>query len=405
MLFAETPSWMHREKLAIPPNVMDQLVSGSGADIRQVINMLSTWKLGANSMDFDQGKELVALNEKSAMETPFSLYSKLSGPYAFSATSRATLTDKLELYFTDYSFLPLFVQENYLKATQFARANRAESPQEKELLTLELASKAADSISDGDLVDRMIHGSQQQWSLMPAHGILSCVRPMYHVYGQGGGFPAFPAWLGKNSMQNRMLRQLSEVQTRMKLRSTLDRNEIRQSYFRTLVDRMYTPLHIRGPDAIKEVIQFMDEYFLSKEEWDFILELGVGAYNGETLLGKLNSQTKGSFTRACVVLSLSLVRVPRVAVVDCVRLQLQPRAPPNRVPQGLHIKRASQEARWRRGARSRKHCCASSCLLVANCPQPHPSLSPDMLISIVLSLRTTKAAMTTQQQMTMTMMI
>jgi len=84
----------------------------------------------------------------------------------------------------------------------------------------------------------------------------------------------------------------------LRCRSTLDRNEIRQSYFRTLVDRMYTPLHIRGPDAIKEVIQFMDEYFLSKEEWDFILELGVGAYNGETLLGKLNSQTKGSFTRA-----------------------------------------------------------------------------------------------------------
>jgi len=118
--------------------------------------------------------------------------SKLSGLYASSPTSRATLTDKLELYFTDYSFLPLFVHENYLKATQFARANRADSPQEKELLTRELASKAADSISDGDLVDRMIHGSQQKWSLMPAHGILSCVRPMYHVYGQGGGFPAVP---------------------------------------------------------------------------------------------------------------------------------------------------------------------------------------------------------------------
>ena len=44
--------------MKIPANVVDQLVVGVGSDIRQVLNMLSTWKLSSNTMDFDEGKNL-----------------------------------------------------------------------------------------------------------------------------------------------------------------------------------------------------------------------------------------------------------------------------------------------------------------------------------------------------------
>lgn len=37
---------------------MDQLVAGSQSDIRQIVNMLSTWKLSAKTMNFDEGKNL-----------------------------------------------------------------------------------------------------------------------------------------------------------------------------------------------------------------------------------------------------------------------------------------------------------------------------------------------------------
>jgi len=47
-----------REKLKIPANVIDQLINGAQSDIRQVLNMLSTWKLSSDSMDFDEGKNL-----------------------------------------------------------------------------------------------------------------------------------------------------------------------------------------------------------------------------------------------------------------------------------------------------------------------------------------------------------
>lgn len=42
--------------------------------------------------------------------TPFNIIQKILGPYMFSATSRDTLNDKIELYFHDYSFVPLFIQ-------------------------------------------------------------------------------------------------------------------------------------------------------------------------------------------------------------------------------------------------------------------------------------------------------
>ena len=45
--------------------------------------------------------------------TPFNVISKLLGPYLFSATSRETLSDKMELYFHDHSFMPLFIQVRY----------------------------------------------------------------------------------------------------------------------------------------------------------------------------------------------------------------------------------------------------------------------------------------------------
>lgn len=47
-----------REKLKIPANVIDQLVAGTQADIRQIINMMSTYKLTADAMNFDEGKAL-----------------------------------------------------------------------------------------------------------------------------------------------------------------------------------------------------------------------------------------------------------------------------------------------------------------------------------------------------------
>ena len=96
------------------------------------------------------------MNEKYQILSPFDITSKVLGPYLFSATSRETLGDKMEYYFQDHSFVPLFIAENYLK-TQPARLKNLDGP-DRVLKELQLMDSAASSISDGDLVDSLIHG-------------------------------------------------------------------------------------------------------------------------------------------------------------------------------------------------------------------------------------------------------
>jgi len=94
--------------------------------------------------------------EKHVVLKPWDIAQKLLGSEMFAPTSKKTLNEKIELYFNDHEFSYLMVQENYLK-TNPARANNYQG-REKNLKMLELAENASESISDGDLVDALIHG-------------------------------------------------------------------------------------------------------------------------------------------------------------------------------------------------------------------------------------------------------
>ena len=120
--------------MKIPSAVVDELITGSQSDIRQVLTMLSTWKLSRNDMNFDEGKELcvvlravysesdrryrVRANEKYSIMTPFTATNKILGPYLFSKTCRETLNEKIEYYFHEPSFMPLFIQVRLTKVVR-----------------------------------------------------------------------------------------------------------------------------------------------------------------------------------------------------------------------------------------------------------------------------------------------
>lgn len=137
------------------------------------------------------------------------------------------------------------------------------------------------------------------------HGMLSTVLPAYYCYGTGsfGGWGggenarAFPAWFGKNSTQGRLARSLTDIQIHMRLKVSGDKREIRQSYIPALSHKLVQPLVDRGSDAIEDVINEMDEYYLSKDEWDAIVEMGIGENSGDPLLKKIPAATKSAFTR------------------------------------------------------------------------------------------------------------
>jgi replication factor C subunit 1 len=284
-----------REGLKIPAQVMDALIEGSNKDIRQIINMLSTAKLDQTSMDFDQGKSMSKAWEKHIVLKPWDICNKLLGGGMFALSSKATLNDKIELYFNDHELSFLMIQENYLSTRPMLATNQGLSTKEQQLKTLELADKAAESISDGDLVDRMIHGSQQQWSLMPTHAVFSTVRPASFMSGSLSGNTGFPTWLGNNSKQGKMVRYVREIQAHMRLRTSGDRHEIRQQYLPVLWERLIKRLELEGKDCIEDVIELMDSYFLTKDDFDYITELGLGPQNQNGV--KIETATKSTFTR------------------------------------------------------------------------------------------------------------
>jgi replication factor C subunit 1 len=59
-----------------------------------------------------------------------------------------------------------------------------------------------------------------------------------------------------------------------------------------LFTRLY---HIQS--AVDEIIERMDEYFLTKEDWDTIVELGVDDKKDDQVLKKISAATKTALTR------------------------------------------------------------------------------------------------------------
>ncbi|KAJ2495325.1 DNA replication factor C complex subunit Rfc1, partial [Coemansia sp. RSA 2052] len=164
-----------RENFKIEPNAISQLVQSTHNDIRQVINLLSSYMLSKSSMSYMDSKDYANFNKKEVSIGPFDIIGKYLNK---SENMRLSFSDKLDLYYSDFSIVPLFVQENYID-------NRPAGC-ETSLDVLDRVSVAADLISEADVVDNKLRGSQQ-WGLMPLHAALSSVGPAFHVSGGHDG--------------------------------------------------------------------------------------------------------------------------------------------------------------------------------------------------------------------------
>ncbi|KAL7319919.1 DNA replication factor C complex subunit Rfc1 [Mucor circinelloides] len=280
-----------KEGLQLQPNAVDELVESTQNDIRQVINILSTYRLKEAGMNYDQAKMVGKANQKYSILGLFDIPGELitSGGWR-----SKTLTEKYEIYFHDYALSSLMIQENYLKSTPELAASPTGNPKERECNEMELIAKAADAIADGDLVDTMIHGTVQHWSLMPVHSIFSCVRPASYIRGQIRTKYGFPGWLGQNSKAQKFGRSLSDVQTRMRLKASGDKFEIRQNYIPTLNDRIFGQMN---EDNYEGAIEMMDSYYLDRENLDVLSDLTF-APAGKHPLQQVPTKSRTAFTRA-----------------------------------------------------------------------------------------------------------
>lgn len=172
--------------------------------------------------------------------------------------------DKFDLFFNDYNMTPLFVQENYLKS----RPNCGK----QELL--ERIAKTADSLSQGDLVERKIR-SNQAWSLLPTQSTFSCFLPGEYMAGSFNAMVGFPGWLGKFSKSNKRKRLAQELHDHTRISTSGSRMSIRLDYAQFLVGAIVRPLKERGVEGVPEALQVIKEYRLLREDIDSLIELST----------------------------------------------------------------------------------------------------------------------------------
>ena len=159
---------------------------------------------------------------------------------------------------------------------------------------MKLIANAADSISTGDLLDSIqrkyiLVNSENSWSLLPLHAVLSTVVPCFMTHGSMQGQYMFSGWLGQYSKSSKGRRLLRELQQRLRLKITGNKQEVRLDYIPLMVQ---TLLKFLNKDCAEGAIKFLDEYYLTKEDFDSLMELGY-----QDAFKEVPTKTKTAFTR------------------------------------------------------------------------------------------------------------
>uniref|UniRef100_A0A4W3IEE7 Replication factor C subunit 1 n=1 Tax=Callorhinchus milii TaxID=7868 RepID=A0A4W3IEE7_CALMI len=277
----------YKEGLKIPPPAMNEIILAANQDIRQVLHNITMWCADKKSMTYDQAKKDGKSAKKDIKLGPFDVVRKVFA--TGEETARMSLIDKSDLFFYDYSIAPLFVQENYIHVKPVA----AGSNMKKHLMLL---SKTAESICDGDLVDKMIR-SKQIWTLLPTQAIYASVIPGELMRGYMSQFPSFPSWLGKYSSTGKHDRITQELTRHMCLRTQTSKRAVNLDYLPYLRDTLVRPLVEEGTNGVRHAVGTMDAYYLMKEDVDSIME--ICSWGGRSdPFAKLDPKVKAAFTRA-----------------------------------------------------------------------------------------------------------
>jgi replication factor C subunit 1 len=144
-----------KENVNVKAPAIEQIAVAANGDIRQTLHHLYMWSASGKTLSYDEAKDHSNSARKQLNLTPFEAVKKVFAP----DTQRLSLIDQSELFFQDYSMMPLFVQENYLSVTPM---NARDDPHK----ALQLFSKAAESLSWFDVTDHTIRTSGD-WGLLP----------------------------------------------------------------------------------------------------------------------------------------------------------------------------------------------------------------------------------------------
>ncbi|KAM0672745.1 DNA replication factor C complex subunit Rfc1 [Ordospora colligata] len=256
-IFIKLKYILDKEAKNVPDGLLNEIVFKSGGDIRYAINMLQSvtmkHKLGSDQADM--------FIKKTVAKGVFDI-----GVEVF---QRKTIDEKIDLYFEDYSLIPLFVHEN-LSKTVFKGIKQLRD--------------SFDSISIGDVVQSKIQGANQDWSLAPLHAVYSVVIPTHNM--QLSKRLNFPSWLGQNSKHLRIERLLNTFSVHSSCKIFTSSGELRK-YALELILKKYVYNLKNG--NFRKAIDDMIIYDLTKDDMNNLSDIVIG---GDAIFKEIGRKEK-----------------------------------------------------------------------------------------------------------------
>lgn len=237
---------------------LEKMCEESGNDIRAILNTLEFY---GGEKGLEEG--MTGKKDATLRLDAFSATQKLF------ANKSADYNTASNLVFVDYNMIPLMVSEAYVTAGRDS---------------LDDVVRAAELISDSDIMDRRIH-QRQDWGLLP-HYVAATVSVTKIVKGYAP-FQIFPQWLGKNSKRLKHKRWMMDLGQKLHSSSS---GGLRLDYIDSLQRIIGGVLAADKPD-IKGAISALDELGLTRD--DFMEAIGDVVLDGI----EIPTKVKTAFTR------------------------------------------------------------------------------------------------------------
>ncbi|KAL6122611.1 hypothetical protein NUSPORA_00281 [Nucleospora cyclopteri] len=247
----------------LPDPVLNEIIIICNQDLRFILNTVQ------KNRDLEDIKEL-SIDAKNISKNTFEEVAEM-----FKVESA---NKKMELYFSDYQMMPLFVFEHYLKNSGTNLYGRGKP------LDLNYLAKASNSISFSDVVDQRIHGTSQEYSLLPIHAVFSCLIPAAVPKNARIDFPSL---LGNLSKLNASQRIIFNLSLKSKLKGDLNSFRLFSS---EIISKVFAYKMINND--IKGTVDFLIGIGISNEDVYDLLKIV-----DPSVIKKIPGKAKGSLTR------------------------------------------------------------------------------------------------------------
>ncbi|KAK9750602.1 hypothetical protein RND81_02G207800 [Saponaria officinalis] len=261
------------EGLQVNEIALEELAERCNGDMRMAVNQLQYMGLSLSVIKYDDIRKRLLSNAKDEDISPFTAVDKLFGYNG----GKLRIDERIDLSMSDMDLVPLLIQENYLNYRPSSLGK-----DDSGMKRMNNLARAAESIADGDIINVQIR-RYRQWQLSQSSCVSSCIIPASLMHGQREilmpgerNFTRFGGWLGKNSTMGKNRRILEDLHVHMLASSGsyVGRGTLRLDFLTLLSKQLTEPLRaLPKEEAVKKVVEFMDAYSLSMEDYETIMEL------------------------------------------------------------------------------------------------------------------------------------